>query len=316
MSEPTKPRHIPVLLQEVLDLLAPHPGDTVVDCTAGLGGHAVQLAQQLGSSGRVVLNDLDARNLQAAEVAVRRANSAIDITPIQGNFVDVPRQLRAADLRADVLLADLGFSSNQMDDGARGFSFMRDGPLDMRLDPTQGRSAADLIHTLPEEELAAIIRRFGEEPRARAVARKLVAERDSAPIDTTFRLTTVLRSVLGSRHPSTRIDPVTRTFQALRIAVNDEVSNLESLLESIRRSAEALPSGSSAGWLAGGARVGIISFHSLEDRLVKQYFRELSKRGLARLVTRRPVVAGEEEVDFNPRSRSAKLRVIELNDAA
>ncbi|MCA9277394.1 MAG: 16S rRNA (cytosine(1402)-N(4))-methyltransferase RsmH, partial [Phycisphaerales bacterium] len=196
------------------------------------------------------------------------------------------------------------------------FSFMRDGPLDMRLDPTSGRSAAALIAALPEEELASIIRRYGEEPRARAIARKLVAERDSGPIDTTSRLVSVLRAVLGPRHPSTRIDPVTRTFQALRIAVNDEVSNLESLLESIRRSAEALPTGSAAAWLNPGARVGIISFHSLEDRLVKQHFRELTSRGLATAVTRRPIVADDVETDFNPRARSAKLRVIALADAA
>ena len=315
MSDHTSPFHIPVLLEATAASLTPRPGETVVDCTAGLGGHAARLAPLVAPGGAVILNDFDPANLRTAEAAVRGAAPGVEVVAVQGNFVDIPRRLREAGRRADVLLADLGFSSNQMQEASRGFSFMRDGPLDMRLDPTSGRSAAALISALPEGELASIIHRYGEEPRARAIARKLVAARESGPIDTTFRLVALLREVFGPRHPTTRIDPVTRTFQAFRIAVNDEISNLESLLESIRRSAEAIPTGSSAAWLSAGARVGIIAFHSLEDRLVKQHFRELTARGLADAITRRPIVADEVEVASNPRSRSAKLRVIALADA-
>lgn len=301
--------HTPVLPAEVMRLLAPvsEAGDTVVDCTAGLGGHAAMLAGALGERGTVVLNDLDAGNLARAAERVRAGGCAARIVELRGNFADVPRRMAELGLSADAVLADLGFSSNQVEDPARGLSFMRDGPLDMRLDPGARVSAAQLVNTLPEAELAEVLHEFGEERAARRIAQKLVAARQVSPIQTTGQLASIVRSVVGSHGG---IDPATRTFQALRIAVNDELGSLRSLLESIGRAA-----GRPGGWLKPGARIGIISFHSLEDRLVKNAFGELVDRGLAEALSRRPVEASDAEVVENPRSRSAKFRVVRLASA-
>ena len=324
-AEPTDARpqpsagHIPVLMDAVLRLLEPKRGDTFVDCTAGLGGHAGVLAAKLATAGggRVVINDVDPGNLAQAEVHVREMagrdaieSGSVEVVPVLGNFVGLPNALAKRGLAADCVLADLGFSSNQMDDGQRGLSFRRDGPLDMRLDPELPESAADLVASLPEVELARIIYEYGEERRSRAVARKIVAVRAHEPITTTSQLAEIVRSVVA-RSPGPRpIDPATRTFQALRIAVNDELGVLAGLLDAVRRGAGGVAKGSS--WLARGGRVGIISFHSLEDRAVKQAFAGLRERGHAELVTRKPVEAGASEVQDNPRSRSAKLRVVRV----
>lgn len=300
--------HIPVLLREVVKLLAPAPGETFVDGTAGLGGHASAVAERLVPGGRVVLNDLDSGNLARASERVRAvAGDDVEIVAIHGSFADLPAALVERGVRADCFLADLGFASNQVDDPERGLSFKADGPLDMRLDPTAGMTAADLIAELPEDELADLIYRFGEERLSRRIAQKLVEARRIRPILTTGALASVVRSAYpASMARGSRIDPATRTFQALRIAVNGELDHLGRLLGSIEKGAEA----GGAGWLAGGARVGVISFHSLEDRPVKQAFQDLSGRGLVDRLTRKPVVAGAEESATNPRSRSAKLRGI------
>jgi len=302
--------HIPVLLDEVLATLDPKPGDTMLDCTAGLGGHSAAIAPALGPGGTVALVDLDEANLERAAERVRSLPEAPSVVPLHANFAEAPRLLVERGLSADLLLADLGFASNQIEQGERGFSFQREGPLDMRLDPSRGPTAADLVATLSEEELGEIIRDFGEERRWRQVARKVVGERQLRPIATTLDLARIVRAVVGSGGP--RIDPATRTFQALRIAVNDELGSLDALLESIRRTAGgAAPA---ERWLAAGARVALITFHSLEDRRVKQAFADLTKRRLATDLTRRPVIASEAEAATNPRSRSAKLRAIRLNE--
>jgi 16S rRNA (cytosine1402-N4)-methyltransferase len=302
--------HIPVLLDEVLDALDPQPGETLLDCTAGLGGHSAAIAPHLGSAGTVILVDLDESNLERAAERVRSLPEAPAVVALHANFAEAPRLLVERGLSANLLLADLGFASNQIERGERGFSFQREGPLDMRLDPSRGPTAADLVATLSEEELGEIIRDFGEERRWRQVARKVVAERELRPIATTLDLARIVRAVVGSGGP--RIDPATRTFQALRIAVNDELGSLDALLESIRRTAGgAAPA---ERWLAPGARVALITFHSLEDRRVKQAFADLTKRRLATDLTRRPVTASEAEAGTNPRSRSAKLRAIRLNE--
>lgn len=316
MTQPnqTQPQHIPVLPRQVLELLAPQTGQTYADCTAGRGGHAARIGAAVGPSGTVILNDLDPACLAAAKSSVEASPDAPRVIGFRGNFADLPRKLATEGLSAHMVLADLGFSSSQMDDPDRGFSFQQEGPLDMRLDPGAGESAADLVNTLPEAELEAIIRDYGEERMARVVARKLVAERERSPIQTTTRLAELIRSVVGV-HGSGKIDPATRTFQALRIAVNDELGNLASLLESVERGAmvrRGASGAAGAGWLSGRARVGIISFHSLEDRLVKRAFQRIADSGLARLLTRKPVTADEDEVGMNRRSRSARLRVIEL----
>lgn len=300
--------HTPVLAEEVLDALAPAPGQTLADCTAGLGGHASRLGGRLLPGGRVVLNDLDQGNLERAGELVRNEAPGADVVLIHGNFAELPRRMEKAGIQAHMVLADLGFSSNQMDDPVRGFAFSRDGPLDMRLDPTGPTTAAELAATLPEAELVRILRDYGEERAARAIARKLVAARREGTIATTGQLAAIVRSVVK---PGGGIDPATRTFQAFRIAVNDELGALEGLLASVERGARR----QGEGWLAAGARIAIVSFHSLEDRLVKRSFVGLIGAGLAEPLGEQPTTTSQAEAGANPRSRSAKLRAIRLCDS-
>lgn len=313
-------RHVPVLLNEVLELLSPAPGETYVDCTAGLGGHAAAIVPGLAPGGCVVLNELDPANLERAERAVRGAaeqasRPAPTIVSFQGNYAELPRRLAETARRADLVLADLGFSSNQVDDPARGFSFSKDGPLDMRMDPTNPVTAADLVGSLSEAELAELIKEFGEDRGATRIARKLVQARRAVPITTTQRLADLVRSASGSTSRETTIDPATRTFQALRIAVNDELGSLDAFLAGVLRGTAEAVAGRPT-WLNAGARIAVISFHSLEDRAVKRAFGELEKRGLGKELTPTPVRASQSEVSANPRSRSAKLRVARIGNAA
>jgi 16S rRNA (cytosine1402-N4)-methyltransferase len=310
-QDEAQPRHEPVLLQDVLRLLDPRPGEIAVDCTAGLGGHAAALAERVGPEGLVIAFDVDEENLARAAQRVRAAGGRLE--PVRDNFVAVPARLASRGVAADMLLADLGFSSNQMDDPARGFSFRSEGPLDMRLDRSQTLTAADLVNGLTERELADLIHRLGEEPLARKIARKLVQTRKIESINTTEILARLVREAYGPRARSSRMDPATRTFMALRIAVNDELNALSALLRHIEREAERIGRRDAGhGWLHPGARVAFICFHSLEDRLVKQAFAGWRKRGLAEVLTKKPLAAGEEEVGLNPRSRSAKLRAARI----
>lgn len=302
--------HMPVLVNEVLAGLDPRPGQTVLDCTAGLGGHASALAQRIGPTGTLILVDLDAGNLAASRQRVESLEAPPRVVALEGSFADAPRRLAGEGLSADLLLADLGFASNQVDAAERGLSFNREGPLDMRMSRSAPITAAELVNSMSDRELFELLRDLGEESpgAARAIASKIVQERSAAPITTTTRLASIVRSVVPRRHGPGSIDPATKTFQALRIAVNDEIGNLRRLLDAIERSA-ARPGSS---FLSPGARVGIIAFHSLEDRPVKRSFAGLVERGLAEGVTRGVVTAGKAEIAANPRSRSAKLRVIRL----
>lgn len=330
--------HIPVLLDETLDLLSPQPGQVAVDCTLGRGGHALALARAVGPTiggGRVIGFDLDPGNLTFA--AQRLKDEGCELKAIHDSFVRLPHHLREMGVQADIVLADLGFSSTQMDDPSRGFSFSAEGPLDMRLDPTGHTTAADLIAAMTERELADVIYHYGEDPFARKIARKIVQSRQAEPIRTTARLARLVQEAYGQRARSSRMHPATRTFMALRIAVNDELAALRSLLDQITAAAEqgtaalrAATHGTAAlraathgspgrdaerrSWLSSTARIGIISFHSLEDRMVKQTFAELERRGLGMRLTKRPVTATEQEARGNPRARSAKLRVVRLGD--
>jgi 16S rRNA (cytosine1402-N4)-methyltransferase len=305
--------HIPVLVEEVLQVLSPQPGDVVVDCTTGLGGHSDALARVIGPDGCIIGFDLDPANL--ARSTARLRTDGVSFTPIHGSFVTVPEHLAALGLLANVVLADLGFSSNQMDDPLRGFSFSEDGPLDMRLDPNSSPSAADLVNNLGERELADVIYEYGEEPLSRKIARILAQNRRSEPILTTARLARLVQEAYGRRARTSRMHPATRTFMALRIAVNDELGALRGLLDWIVRSAEP-EAVSGNGCLAPGARVAVIAFHSLEDRLVKHAFADLAKRGLATRLTKKPLTPSETELNANPRSRSAKLRAVRIGDSA
>ena len=304
--------HVPVLLHETLSALAPKPGETYVDLTAGRGGHATMVAEALGATGKVALFDLDEGNLRYAAARVARSLGRPPAT-VHGSFASAARELERLGLTADLVLADLGFASTQVDDPARGLSFMRDGPLDMRLDPSSGMTAADLVNGSDERELAEIIARDGEEPLARRIASKIAAARANAPILSTAQLADLVREAYGPRARSSRLHPATKTFQALRIAVNDELGALSALLDSVRTAAQRARDGRPA-WLSRGARIAVIGFHSLEDRLVKQCFADLRRSGLCDEVTDGALVSSESESAANPRARSAKLRAVRLRD--
>lgn len=291
--------HVPVLGQEVCFWLISERSATILDCTVGYGGHAEMLLAST-STGTVIGLDKD---FQAIDFCQRRLNRFGDrIVLRQGNYRDLKSILTETGIAAvDGVLFDFGVSSPQLDDPSRGFSFQREGPLDMRMDQTIGKTAADLVNHSPEHELADLIFQYGEERYARRIARAIVQERQRRPVETTGALVSiVVRSVPASyRHG--RIHCATRTFQALRIAVNHELDFLES---SLRDATEVL---------ASGGRICAISFHSLEDRIVKHTFRSLSQEPEATLsiLTKKPVFPSEAECEANPRSRSAKLRVAE-----
>jgi 16S rRNA (cytosine1402-N4)-methyltransferase len=293
--------HVPVLPEAVVELLAPARGQTVIDCTIGRGGHARLIMPHLAPGGHLLGLDTDAQN-----VAFVRENFAQSPIPgvtfdaIHANFADLAGVLEDRGITTvDGLLADLGWASSQIADAARGFSFMHDGPLDMRLDQTQGLTAADLVNSLDERELADILWRYGEERLSRRIAQKITEQRRAKPITNTRQLAEICSAAYGPARHRSRIDPATRTFQALRIAVNDELDRLTSLLSQ-------LPD-----VLSVGGRAAIISFHSLEDRLVKHAFRDLAAEGRVKILTKKPRLADEAERATNPRSRSAKLRGIE-----
>ncbi len=315
MSAPLPgPGHAPIMPTEIRSALAIRPGGTVLDCTAGRGGHAAILAEDAGPSGTAILCDLDAGNLAFA--AERASKTGIGrVISLAGSFVRAPRDLVRDGLAADAMLADLGVASTQIDTPERGFSFLADGPLDMRMDPDGPVSAADLVGHSSEADLARIIREHGEEPLARRIAQKIVRLRAESPITTTAELADLVREAYGSRAASSRNHPATRTFQALRIAVNDELGALDGLLRQIGEAAKAVAESRST-WLAPGAKVAFLTFHSLEDRRVKRAFADLARDGLVSIPARTPETPGETEVATNPRSRSAKLRVATVGDAA
>ncbi|GBD35215.1 Ribosomal RNA small subunit methyltransferase H [bacterium HR36] len=291
-SDEVVSRHVPVLLSAVLEYLAPQPGQIIADVTVGAGGHAQAIAQRLGPTGTLLALDQDPTMLALAQ----RRNYFCRVYWCHARFEDLPAVLAERSLQAlDGVLADLGFSSDQLADPQRGFSFLQEGPLDMRLDPTSNRpTAADLLAQLSEHELADIVRRYGQERFSRRIARRIVQIRQRQPLRTTVQLAELVRSCVPR---SGRIDPATRTFQALRIAVNDE-------LGALRRFLEVLPQ-----CLRPGGRAVIISFHSLEDRLVKQAFRQ---REIWLVLTKKPVRPGSAEIRANPRARSARLRAAQL----
>jgi 16S rRNA (cytosine1402-N4)-methyltransferase len=287
--------HTSVLLEPVLDLLRPRPGVgfRALDCTVGGGGHSFMLLERSSPDGRLIGLDADPHAIELAETR---------LAPFQGRFELLNRnfsELEHLDLEPfDAILMDLGLSSMQLDSSGRGFSLRADEPLDMRFDPTADvETAADLLNSMSAAELERILRAYAEEPRARRVARSIEYRRAQRPITTTGDLVAAVTAALGPARG--RIHPATRTFQALRIAVNDELGALETGLDAAVQ------------LLKPGGRLAVISFHSLEDRIVKWRFRARADEGVLEVLTRKPLTAAEEEVKTNPRARSAKLRVAE-----
>jgi 16S rRNA (cytosine1402-N4)-methyltransferase len=286
--------HAPVLCAEVVAALQPGPNGTYVDATIGYGGHTAALLD--AGAGAVIGIDRDPDALEACRV--RFAAHLARVVLVHADFRDLARVL--ADHRRPTvqgIVVDLGVSSPQLDAASRGFSFRHDGPLDMRMDPTAGRPLASLLADVDERTLADVIFRFGEERHARRIARAIVRARADSPVATTGQLASIIRRAIGRGWQ--RIDPATRTFQALRIWTNDELNGLDSFLTT------------AVSVLAAGGRLATIAFHSLEDRIVKHTERSLAAAGLVRVLNRKPVEPGEAEVALNPRARSAKLRVVE-----
>jgi 16S rRNA (cytosine1402-N4)-methyltransferase len=288
--------HRPVLVEPVLRLLEPRPGQVILDGTIGLGGHAAVLLPLIHPGGRYIGVDLDEELL--AEARTRLAGSAEGVLALyQANFADFPDVLAQAGLRdVDHMLLDLGVNSAHLADASRGFSFEREGPLDMRFDRRQELRALDLLNGLPERELADLFYQNAQEHNSRKIAKRICQVRHEGRITTTLALARAVESASG-RSGGGRIHPATRVFQALRIAVNAELDNLQRFLE---RAVEHLRP---------GGKLAVISFHSLEDGLVKQFVRQAKAAGTLEELTRRPVIADPEERRNNPRSRSAKLRV-------
>jgi 16S rRNA (cytosine1402-N4)-methyltransferase len=299
--------HEPVLLHEILQIVAPAPGKTFVDCTTGRGGHASAIVQCLGSDGLLIALDADPRNLEFARA--RLSNAPCPVRFFHANFSELSDVLKLAGHdRVDGILADLGLSTNQLFDAQYGLSFSQAMPLDMRIDPRSEKTAADLVNHLKEEDLANVLYELAQERYSRRIARKIVEARRISPINTTDRLAEIVRSAIPSR-PVRRgarggapveIDPATRTFLALRMVVNQEIENLQALLQKAPRH------------LKRGGRLAVISFQSTEDRMVKQAFRSAEQTGLVKIITPKPLSPADEEVAANPRSRSAKLRAVEV----
>ena len=289
--------HVPVLTEEVLEWANVSESMTVVDGTLGGGGHAKLLLQKLGPSGRLIGLDRDPLAIERARVTL--SNETIDaskITLVCTSYRDLPSVLEELDLSSvDRILLDLGLSSDQLACRDRGFSFRTGGPLDLRFDPTSGIPASDFIARIGEQQLANIIYEYGEERFSRRIAKAIVERRRSNPIATAEQLHDLIHRVVPGRVHG-RVDSATRTFQALRIAVNEELDHLKQALEELPK------------YLAPGGRFLAISFHSLEDRLVKNAFRD---HPLLQRMTKKPVIPGDRECDENPRSRSAKMRVAE-----
>jgi 16S rRNA (cytosine1402-N4)-methyltransferase len=306
-------RHVPVLLKEAIDFLNIKRGGTYIDATVGLGGHSLEIAKRLGAQGHLIGLDKDPAALEFAKGIIGRSSLVVGqdheqdqdqlrdwptVTLLHRSFAELANdERRTTNDKVDGILADIGVSSLQLDDAARGFSFQAEGPLDMRMNPQAELTAEQVVNQVDEVTLANLIYEFGDERRSRRIARAICRSR---PIRTTAELAAVVSAAARPMNQAERrIHPATRTFQAIRIFVNHELDDLRSLLEAAPQIVNP------------GGRVVIISFHSLEDRIVKDAFRDGAKQGLYKVLTKKPATATDEEIDRNPRSRSAKMRAVE-----
>ncbi len=291
-------RHIPVMLDELIRYLKLDKGGVVLDCTVGSGGHAEAILKEIGPQGRLIGADVDRDALDIAKDRLKRFSNCI---LIQANFRNIDETLPTLKInKLDGMIFDLGLSSMQLDSVTRGFSIKVDTPLDMRMDKDLKLSAFDLVNFFPEMSLSDILKKYGEERWHNRIARAIVRERKKSAIVSTWQLADLIKRVTPYRY--SRIHPATRTFQALRIAVNDE---LEALREGLNKSIDHTRP---------GARICVISFHSLEDRIVKNHFRKFAKENKVKIITKRPITPTQEEISANPRARSAKLRVAERTE--
>ena len=289
--------HTPVMLDEVISFLVPYQDGIVVDATVGEGGHARAILERVKPRLLVALD----RDIEILSVARERLSDYKNVVFIYGNYSSLPELLAKEGIeRVDAVLMDLGISSFHLEDPERGFSFLEKGPLDMRLDRVgSSRTAYEILNEWSEKRLASIIKEYGEEPWAKRIARRIVEMRKERPLRTTEDLVAAVKSAIPRRFWPKKIHVATRTFQAIRIAVNEELEHLKEALRKV------------VALLSPGGRVVVISFHSLEDRIVKHSFRSFEAKGLGRVLTKKPLVPSDEEVERNPRARSAKLRVFE-----
>lgn len=294
-------KHISVLLNETIDGLDIHSGDVIVDGTLGGAGHTMEIIRRFGKDVKIIGLDIDQDAIDRSQIILKKMEK--DVILVNAGFQDIDKVLENLNLlHADRILLDLGLSSFQLEESHRGFSFQKDEPLmmTMKKNPTdEDITAHDIVNTWEEKSLADIIYGFGEEKFSRKIAKAIVNARDEKEIKTTFDLVKIIESAVGKNYKSMKIHPATRTFQALRIATNSELTNLEKVIEK------------GFDKLSVGGRIAIISFHSLEDRIVKRAFKELDKKGYAKIITKKPIIPTREELDVNGRSRSAKLRLIE-----
>ena len=290
------PLHKPVMVEEVLDYLHPQPGHIILDCTVGGGGHAIKILDKIKPDGFLIGIDKDMEILQTTKQSLSKTAGKFKL--YHADYSDIDEVLRQADIdKVNGVLLDLGVSSLQFDQADRGFSFAKEAPLDMRMDRSCGITAQNLIRRLSETELAELLWKYGEERRSRRIARAILKEEKGVGITTTRQLAAIVERVVP--RGKGKIHPATRVFQALRIAVNKELENLEIFLDKIYN------------YMAVGARIVIISFHSLEDRIVKSKFIEMAKKNIFRVLTKKPITPRESEIGENIRSRSAKLRAAE-----
>ncbi|MFA5088456.1 MAG: 16S rRNA (cytosine(1402)-N(4))-methyltransferase RsmH [Candidatus Omnitrophota bacterium] len=291
-------QHIPVMLKEVVENLNLSPGACIVDCTLGLGGHAVAIAKQIGPQGLLIGIDRDEESIRLARESLQQESARFDI--VQDDYRNIDKILDKLGVKkVDGIVFDLGISSYQLSSPARGFSFNSEGPLDMRLDQNSYISAYDIVNSLSEKEISTILRNFGQERWHNRIAHYVVEQRNKKPIASTKDLSDTVLRAIPARFRRQRIHPATRTFQAIRIAVNRELESLEIALEKC------------INYLKIGGRISVISFHSLEDKIVKEKFRHFNKIGQLSLIVKKPLRPTEEEVRNNGRSRSARLRVAE-----
>lgn len=288
--------HKPVMVEEVLDYLNPQAGQVILDCTAGGGGHASKIMDKIKPNGLLIGIDKDMEILQTAKQHLSEIGNVFKL--YHADYSEIDEVLRQAGTdKVNGVLLDLGSSSMQFDQADRGFSFAKEGPLDMRMDRSQGITAKDLIHRLSEQKLEELFSKYGEERWSRRIARAILKEENDTDISTTRQLANIIERAVP--RGKSKIHPATRVFQALRIAVNKELESLEAFLNKIHN------------YMAVSARIVVISFHSLEDRIVKNKFNERAKQNIFQILTKKPITPGEAEIERNIRCRSAKLRAAE-----